>query len=186
MNHQGTKRLETERLILRRFNTMDAENMYKNWASDTEVTKFLTWPVHASVEVSKNIITTWEKDYTLSEYYQWCIELKTTGEAMGSISVVHVINNISALEIGYCIARDYWGLGIASEAFTAVISYLFNEVRANRIEARHDVNNPASGKVMEKCGLVKEGIKRQGDRNNVGICDVAIYGLLKEDWLRTS
>ena len=52
MKHQGTKTIETPRLILRRFTLEDAPAMYRNWASDPEVTKFLTWPAHSSVEIS--------------------------------------------------------------------------------------------------------------------------------------
>ncbi|HEY5584045.1 MAG TPA: GNAT family protein [Ruminiclostridium sp.] len=55
----------------------------------------------------------------------------------------------------------------------------FKEIQVNRVESRHDLNNAASGKVMEKCGLIKEGVKRQGDKNNTGICDSVFYGLVK-------
>ena len=61
MKHLGTKRIETERLILRKFTIEDAEDMFKNWASDNEVTKYLTWPAHSSLEVSKEVISMWEK-----------------------------------------------------------------------------------------------------------------------------
>ena len=59
MNHQGTKTIETERLILRRFTMEDAPAMYRNWASDPEVTKYLTWPAHSSVEVSQQVLRDW-------------------------------------------------------------------------------------------------------------------------------
>ncbi len=183
MKHLGTKRIETERLILRKFTIEDAEDMYKNWACEDKVTKYLTWPTHPSVEVSKSVINMWEKESDSLNYYQWCIELKETGEAIGSISVVHILEEINAVEVGYCIGKRFWGLGITSEAFTALITFFFKEMQVNRIEARHDLNNPNSGKVMEKCGLIKEGIKRQGDKNNTGICDVVLYGLVREDWL---
>jgi len=184
MKHSGTKRIETERLILRKFKMDDAEYMFKNWASDSEVTRFLTWPAHTSVEVSKSVIEMWQKDAETLNSYQWCIELKDSGEPIGSISVVHINEDIDAVEIGYCIGREFWGQCITTEALDALINFFFEEIQVNRIEARHDLNNPASGRVMEKCGLVKEGVKRQGDRNNMGICDVVFYGLVKEDWER--
>lgn len=56
MKHNGTQRLDTERLVLRRFVNEDAEAMYKNWAADEEVTKYLTWPTHSSQEVSRRVI----------------------------------------------------------------------------------------------------------------------------------
>jgi ribosomal-protein-alanine N-acetyltransferase len=62
------------------------------------------------------------------------------------------------------------------------LSFFFDEMEVNRVQAKHDVNNPGSGRVMEKCGLIKEGIIRQGGRNNTGLCDLALYGMVKEDW----
>lgn len=59
MNKAGTQKIETQRLILRRFKIEDADDMYNNWASDPEVTRYLTWPVHSSVEVTKNLLTEW-------------------------------------------------------------------------------------------------------------------------------
>lgn len=185
MKHLGTKRIETENLILRMFKIDDAEDMFKNWASDDEVTKYLTWPTHSSVEISKSIISMWEKDSNSLNHYQWCIELKELGQAIGSIGVVNLNEDINAVEIGYCIGKKFWGQGITSEAFVALIPFFFEEMQVNRVESRHDFSNPASGKVMEKCGLIKEGMKRQGDRNNSGICDVVFYGLVRDDWQRT-
>jgi len=174
----GTKTIETKRLILRQFRLSDAEGMYKNWAGDDEVTKFLTWPTHASIEVSRMVIETWVKGYADDRNYLWGIELKSTGEIVGSISVVALKENIEAVEIGYCIGRNYWNQGITSEAFAALIQFFFKEVGVNRIETRHDTLNPNSGKVMLKCGLKYEGTRIKADRNNTGICDVAMYGIL--------
>ena len=87
MKDLGTKRLETERLILRRFTLEDAEKMYENWAGDPEVTKFLTWPTHESAEISRQILKEWVAAYDNPEVYQWCIEEKESGEPVGSIAV---------------------------------------------------------------------------------------------------
>jgi len=185
MKHLGTKRIETVSLILRKFSIDDAEDMFKNWASDEEVTRYLTWPTHSSVEVSKYIISMWEKDNNSLNHYQWCIELKELGQAIGSIGVVNLREDINTVEIGYCVGKKFWGQGFTSEAFSVLIPFFFEEVQVNRIESRHDLNNPASGRVMEKCGLIKEGMKRQGDKNNSGICDVVFYGMVRDDWQRT-
>ncbi len=181
MKHQGTKKIETRRLILRQFTLNDAEPMYRNWASDGEVTRYLTWTPHESVEETKSLLKEWIDDYKKPEKYEWCIELKEIGEPIGSIGVVGIREKIGAMEIGYCISEAYWHQGITSEAFEAVIAYLTKEVGARRIESRHDTRNPYSGKVMEKCGLKYEGTKIQGDWNNSGICDCAFYGMVLED-----
>ena len=182
MNHLGAKTIETKRLILRKFVLADADNMFKNWTNDDEVTKYLTWPTHNDVEVSQSIVSLWEEESKIESNYQWCIELKEIKEAIGSIAVVHSKEEIEAVEIGYCIGKAYWKQGIMTEAFMALIRFLFEEVQVNRIAARHDFNNPASGKVMAKCGLQLEGISRQADKNNTGICDLVTYGMVKEDW----
>ena len=182
MNHLGTKTIETKRLILRKFIINDDKDMYKNWASNDEVTKFLTWPSHKNIEVSKSVINLWIKEEELEKNYQWCIELKENGEAIGSIAAVNINEDIEAVEIGYCIGKDYWKQGIVSEALKALIDFFFKEVQVNRIEAKHDTNNPNSGKVMNKCGMKFEGIKRKGGINNTGICDLAHYAILKSDF----
>ena len=182
MNHKGTVRLETERLILRKFTENDAESVFKNWASDDEVTKFLTWPTHRSVEVSKAYIDFCLESYKHDDSYQWGIELKETGELFGNISVVKVNEDLEALELGYVIGRRFWGDGYMAEAVKAVIAFLFEEAGANRIAARHDTNNPNSGKVMKKAGMKYEGTLRRNDRNNRGIVDCAVYSILKEEW----
>lgn len=181
MNHKGTKRLETKRLILRKFRMEDAENMYENWASDPEVTRFLTWPAHTSIEVTKMIINNWIT-YDDERQYMWAIACKENDEVIGNISVVKIEDDIECAHIGYCISRKWWHQGITSETFDAVIQFLFNEVHVNRIEARHDVLNSNSGKVMKKCGLLYEGTLRQSAISQNGLADMAIYAILAKDY----
>lgn len=182
MKNCGTQRIETDRLILRRYKIEDADAMYKNWASDSEVTKFLTWQPHPSVEVSRSIIEDWLKKYSDEKYYQWAIVLKDNGnEPIGDISVVHMNEDISMVHIGYCLGRAWWRRGIMSEALKAVTDFMFDTVEVNRVEARHDPRNPNSGKVMQKCGMKYEGTLRSADRNNQGICDACYYALLRSE-----
>jgi ribosomal-protein-alanine N-acetyltransferase len=86
------------------------------------------------------------------------------------------------VHIGYCIGKKYWNQGITSEALNRIIKFFFEEVGVNRIESRHDPNNPNSGKVMKKCGMKYEGTIRQADINNQGICDYSEYGILAEEY----
>lgn len=182
MKNCGTQRIETDRLILRRYVIEDADAMYKNWASDSEVTKFLTWQPHSSVDVSRGIIENWLKEYSDEKYYQWAIVLKDNGnEPIGDISVVHMKEDISMVHIGYCLGRAWWRRGIMSEALKAVTDFMFDTVEVNRVESRHDPMNPNSGKVMQKCGMKYEGTLRSADRNNQGICDACYYALLRSE-----
>ena len=182
MINKGTQFLETERLILRPFTMDDVSNMYKNWASEDEVTKYLTWPTHASEDVTKTIISSWVESYQFDNFYQWAIVLKSINEPIGSISVVEMDESIERAEVGYCIGKNWWKQGITSEALNAIIEYLFNEVQLNCIYSRHATDNPNSGKVMKKCGLQYEGTLRKSARSNQGIQDMAHYSILKEDF----
>jgi len=183
MAHKGTVTFETERLILRRFTLDDAEAMFRNWAGDSEVTKYLTWPTHKSVEVSRHVIKDWIAGYESDNMYNWAIELKSIGEPIGSIGTAKVDDNIKAVEIGYCIGKQWWNKGYTSEALTRVVRFFIEEVGANRVEARFDPRNIYSGKVMMKAGLKHEGTLRQVIRNNQGIlCDATYYAIVADDY----
>ncbi|MBS4785973.1 MAG: GNAT family N-acetyltransferase [Clostridiales bacterium] len=183
MKHLGTAELNTPRLILRKFRLEDADAMYRNWASDGEVTRYLTWPSHESPAASRSVLKNWVDQYQDPGCYQWAIVLRDSpDEPIGSISVTNTIDEtIQSAHIGYCIGREWWHRGITSEALGRIIAFLFDEVGLRRIEARHDPRNPHSGQVMQKCGLQYEGTLRQADWNNQGICDACYYGLLAAD-----
>lgn len=181
MNKAGTQLIETQRLILRRFTVDDAEDMYHNWASDPEVARYMPWPVHSSVQVTKNLLTDWISRYEDGSYFNWVMEYKETGVAIGNISVVKLNENTEAADVGYCMSRTYWGQGLMPEALEAVMTYLFDVVGLNRVAASHDVNNPKSGRVMDKVGMRREGILRGAGKNNQGIYDEVWHAMLRGD-----
>lgn len=181
LNHKGTVTLQTPRLTLRRAVMEDAQAMFQNWASDPDVTKFLTWPAHENISVTRKVLHSWIKNYEASDYYLWIIVLKDIQQPVGSISVVSKNDSTEMAHIGYCLGRNWWHMGIMTEALQAVMDYLFDEVGFSRLESRHDPNNPHSGAVMRKCGMYLESITRKSDRNNQGIVDACNYALLKEE-----
>lgn len=181
MEHKGTCRLETERLILRRFEEDDLDAMYRNWCGDDRTTRYLTWPTYASIDDGRAPLAQWLASYDDPAFYQWAIVPKTLGEPIGSISVVSMNPEVEQVEIGYCIGPAWWRQGYTSEALQAVIDFFFDEVGVRRIQSRHDPDNPGSGAVMRHCGLRYEGTLRGADRNNRGIVDVCVYGLLAGD-----
>ena len=174
--------LETKRLILRRFTIEDAKYMFKNWANDSEVTKYLTWPTHSDISVSEMVLNSWIPQYEKSEYYHWAVILKELGEPIGSTGAVEQRDDIRMVHIGYCIGRDWWGNGYTTEILAELTRFFFEEIGVNSIQSRHDPRNPASGKVMEKCGLKYEGTLRQSDINNQGICDAMHYSILSDEY----
>ena len=126
MNHCGTQKLETGRLILRRLAMADADAVYRNWASDPEVTRFLTWPTHTDPEVTKTVIGTWLPLYEKPDYYHWAITLKENGdEPIGTIHGL-VNDDLEQITVGYCLGRAWWHRGIMSETLQAVMNFLLS------------------------------------------------------------
>lgn len=183
MENKGTKTLETGRLILRKFRIEDAEEMFHNWASDPQVTAYLTWPAHADVSGTRALLQDWTGKYADSAYYNWVIEWKETHEVIGNISVVELNERVEAADIGYCMTKALWGKGIMPEALKVVVQFLFEEVGVNRVCACHDSNNPKSGRVMEKAGMKWEGTLREAGINNQGRCDIVWYSILRQEYL---
>lgn len=97
MNHIGTREIATERLTLRRFEIEDAENMFYNWANDPEVTKYLTWPAHESVDTTETILKNGYLSMT-KRFYQWAIELNDLEQPIGTISVIKLMRGLSRLK----------------------------------------------------------------------------------------
>lgn len=182
MKHCGTVPLETERLILRRFTLDDAQAMYDNWGRDPEVTRYLLWQPYKSVEDVKKVLKAWVDYYSHDDCYNWAITVKGQGDQpVGNIFGGGIDEETDRIHIGYSIGRPWWHQGITSEALQAVIDFFFDEVGANRIEGRHDIDNVNSGKVMMQCGMKYEGTLRSYDRNNQGIRDVCWYAILRSD-----
>ncbi|MCH4171151.1 MAG: GNAT family N-acetyltransferase [Lactobacillus sp.] len=182
----GTTRLETKRLILRQLIPADAPQMLQNWAADPAVTKYLTWPAYQDVDQVKARLTQQAQHYQEPDFFDWGIELKASGELIGTISVVNAYPKLHTLEVGYAIGQPYWHHGYSTEAFKEVIAYLFASTDVNRIEAKHDTANTFSGKVMQKSGLTFEGVLRQRGLNNTGLVDEAMYAILRSTFEDTS
>ncbi|HBX89487.1 MAG TPA: N-acetyltransferase [Marinilabiliaceae bacterium] len=182
VDHKGTLEIETERVLLRRFVESDAEDIFHNWASDSSVTRYLSWQAHSSIDVSKEILASWLKAYEDKEFYNWAIVLKEQGKAIGSVGVVDFSNGHQRCEIGYCIGKGYWNKGIMTEVLSSVIKFMISEVGFNRVQAIHHSDNPASGRVMIKAGMKHEGRLRAFHVNNRGeFTDCDMYSILKDE-----
>lgn len=176
IKHIGTNSIETIRLILRRFLPEDTYDMFKNWASDIDTLKYLSWGPHGDINITQRRILSWIANYDKANVYNWAIYLKSVREVIGSISVEISNEKEKSCEIGYCIGKAFWGREIMPEALRAVIHYLFYEVGYTKIVARHDVLNHASGRVMQKAGMKFDKIIHNvGRRRDGSIYDVAVY-----------
>lgn len=168
---------------MRRFVIDDADAMYANWASEDEVTKFLTWPKHADTEVTRAVLESWIQRYKEPDFYNWGIELKSTGDLIGNISVISIKEKVASADLGYCMGTKWWGQGIMPEAGKAVIKFLFEEVGFNRIAADHAKTNPKSGRVMQKIGMTYEGTWRKAYYTEQGLTDKVWYSILRDEYM---
>lgn len=148
--------METDRIILRRWCEEDAETLFK-YASDPDVGPRAGWPPHKSVEESRQVI----RDIFTNDR-TWAIVLKATGEAIGCMGYyTHHESNIGIgdndAEMGYWVAKPYWNKGICTEALHLMVDYCLKEKRFSTLWSDFFVDNPASGRVMEKCGFRDTG-----------------------------
>lgn len=180
-HHKGTQTLHTERLVLRRFCETDAADIFA-WAGNPEVTRYVSYRTHRSVEDSEKILQYWLKGYKREDNYNWAITLDGR-KVIGQISVTEH-DGLWDAGMGWQIDKPYWNRGYMTEAARAVFEYLFCEIGFHRIYSGHDTRNPASGKVMQKLGMTPEGIARQHYyKAGFGTGDAQKYAILKEEWL---
>lgn len=180
----GTKKLETERLVLRRLKKADAEEAFNSWCNNDDVPRFLPWERHRNVDETKALYEMWEKEYADMDTFRWIVELKSSHELIGTIDVVDKESiKFDVAEVGYCYGKRFWGHGYGTEALKRVIKYLFEECEAEVVCAKHYSNNPASGKIMQKSGMHLDGILRNrvvdkdGKRNNI-----CCYSIIREEY----
>ena len=182
MKHIGTQRLLTERLLLRPFVAKDYLAMYRNWASEPDNLRHVTWSTHENTDVTKQSVAQWVQQYQDLDFYKWAICLKeNSGEVIGDISVVDIDEDINACEVGYVLSKRYWGRGLMTEALQEVLSYLLKEADFNRVTADFVTDNPASGRVMAKAGMIYEATFRKAVFHKGKIKDFSSYGILKSD-----
>jgi ribosomal-protein-alanine N-acetyltransferase len=182
LKYLGNPTLDTERLVLRRLDITDVNDVF-DYAKHPEVAKYVTWEAHKSIEDAKGFISWILGRYKNDEAGEWGIELKETGRIIGAMGFVGLDLQNSCGTIGYALSKEYWGKGIMTEAVTRLLSFGFNDMELNRIEAFHAVENEASGKVMQKSGMQFEGILRQKMFAKGKFWDVKQYSIVKGDWL---
>lgn len=181
LTHCGSQPIETRRLLLRPFSASDAGAMYQNWASDQRVTQYLLWRAHKSLDETRSVLSYWERQYRRKDFYEWGIVLKETGALIGSVGAVKASGKLT-WEAGYCIGVPWWGQGICPEALYAVMEYLFHQVGCRTIIAMHALENGASGRVMEKCGMIRRGGDSVPVSTENGLFNCRVYELSREQF----
>ena len=179
----GTPILETERLILRSLKMTDAQKVFNNWLSDERISDNRVSAAHKSVSETKRKLEKIVKNYSKNDFCWWGIEQKVDGELIGEIDLYGFDNTTGNCEVSYSIGYDWWNKGYATEALSVVVEFGFRQMNVHKIAAAHNTDNPASGKVMKKVGMIQEGVIRHMIRNAKNqYKDCAVYGILQEEY----
>ena len=173
--------LRTPRLRLRKLTMRDAADIYR-YGRDTEVARHVLWDAYRNVGEARSFVRYMLRKYRAHEPASWGIEYLPTGAVIGTIGYMWIQTDNAAAEVGYSLGRDYWNQGLMTEALQAVIDHGFRRMNLNRIEAQHETDNPASGAVMRKCGMQKEGTLRSRLYNKGRYVDVDLYAILRKDY----
>ncbi|NIM51540.1 MAG: GNAT family N-acetyltransferase [Gemmatimonadales bacterium] len=150
--------LTTPRLILRAPRLADADAIYNGYATDPEVARFVLWTPHESIEETRAFLIGFLDHGRGDTSYPWVITRAADRLVIGAI---HLRVNAPKGEVGFNIDRAEWGRGYGTEALRAVIEFGLGLAGVHRIQALCHVENAASARVMEKAGMVKEGVLRR-------------------------
>ena len=173
--------LLTPRLTLRPVRMSDAEDMYE-YSRDPEVARHVLWDAHTSIHQTRNYIRYLIRQYRNAAPGTFAIALRDSGKVIGTIGFMWLQMDNRSAEVGYSLGRKYWNQGYMTEALQAVVEFGFTRLNLNRIEAQHECDNPASGRVMLKAGMKHEGTLRQRIYNKGRFVDVELYAILRSDW----
>ena len=160
LTHIGTQTIETERLILRRFEYSDCEAVFRNWASDEQVQKMYSEPTYSTLEETKGLLDKYIGNYSREDYYRWAIIDKEKGECVGQIAYFLVDNKNHFAEIEYCVGSEFQCRGYCTEAAKAVIDFGFEKMNLHKVQICTKTINAPSKRVIEKCGFTYEGTLR--------------------------
>lgn len=151
----------TERLILRPLTLEDTQDMFA-YTSRPDATRFLSWHPHSHIEQTesflKTVIATYGQVHT---EFSWAIELKDKSKMIGVIKLFDINKNNKRAEVSYILNADYQGQGYLNEAIISVIDFAFKHMQLIRVQARCTTDNLASEKVMQKAGMLREGVLKK-------------------------
>lgn len=177
MYNSGKRTITTKRLLLRPFEIEDAENVYR-LCNDNKIHKgTLNLPYPYTMECALNWIPTHKENFDNDKAYEFAITDRKTGVLYGCISLSNHQEYKNG-ECGYWIGSEFWGNGYASEALTALIEFAFVYKDFHKVYARHFEFNPASGRVMQKSGMVYEGKQIDQVVKDGKFATLILYGII--------
>jgi [ribosomal protein S5]-alanine N-acetyltransferase len=183
INYYGTPRIETDRLILEKFKLTDTQAAFDHWLSDERVSDNRVSAAHQSISQTEERLAKIVSDYESKEFCYWAIKLKESGELIGEIDLYDIEKATGNCEVSYSLGYNWWNKGYGTEALRAIVEFGFTHMNLHKISAAHNTDNPASGRIMSKAGMLQEGTIRNMIRNSKNqYKDCAVYGILQEDY----
>lgn len=186
LTHVGTNTIETERLILRRFEYVDNKSMRDNWIADEKIQSMYSEPVYSTSEEVKELLDKYIGSYERDDYYRWAVTLKASGECIGQIAYFLVDSKNHFAEIEYCIGAAFQCRGYATEAAKAVIAYGFDRINLHKVQICTKTINKPSKRVIEKCGLTYEGTLRDYFYMNGEYVGRLYFSILRDEYKANS
>lgn len=147
--------IHTPRLILRRPHISDAAAIFDAYARDAEVSRYLIWEPHADVRETEQFLLSCAAAWDGGSRFPWAVTLREGGELLGMVELR--VNSFKA-DVGYVVARRFWGQGLATEALRPVVEWAMSQPGIYRVWALCDAGNAASARVLEKVGMRREGV----------------------------
>ena len=173
--------LETERFLLRKMSMDDTDDMYE-YARNADVTKYLSWSPHPDKAYTFEYLSYLQNRYKTGDFFDWSIVCKDTGKMIGTCGFTSFDIPNNSAEVGYVLSTPYWGQEIAPEALRAVITFGFEVLELNRIEAHFMPDNHSSRRVLEKCMMLPEGVRREAMYVKGGYIDIETYAITAADY----
>lgn len=171
--------LETERLRLRELTAEDA-SMVLSCFSNEDVIRFYGQEKMAEIEEAERVIDFFAQNFREGRGIRWGIERKETSSIIGTVGLNAWVPKHKRAEIGYELHPDYWGMGYASEAVSAILAYGFDDLELTRIGAVVFLENGSSNRLLKNLGFQREGILRRYIYQNKKANDVYMYSLVRE------
>ena len=166
-------RIETDRLILRRYKESDIDSIYEI-ITDERLAKYIKYP-NLTKDEELECIKKWISEADKNKYEKWVMELKSTGEVVGNIDVNTVVKKHNYCNVGYTVRYQFWGNGYAAEALKAVAEHLLNNRDYYLVECSCNELNVQSFRVMEKAGFIKDGYISNRRLNKDGKYSGVVY-----------
>lgn len=175
--------LSTDRLLLTKILPEHSDDMYE-YSSDPDVVKYLTWSTHSSQKETERYVNLLQKKYLRGTFYDFGLIHKETGKFIGTCGFTSFDYRENSAEIGYVLAKPYWGQALAVEAARCIMEFGFENFALSSFCAKCIQGNDASMRVMQKLGMSLSGIYTNGMFIKGSYKTIIVYSVTKDDYYK--